>query len=878
MNKKMTDGKSHQRILEFFLSQVIPIADQENLTGDFEEMYDRIYRRSGKAPASIWYIFQIIKLLPSYFKNYVYWSLAMFINYFKIAVRHIRKFKTYSFITIAGLAIGMACCLLILFYIKDEMSYDRYHKNAARIYRVVDSLDVPGGIIADFALTSAPFAPALKQDFQEVEDAVRLIPRRRLVASGEKKYYEDGLFYADASLFNIFTFPLVKGNPATALENPNTVVISERMALKYFGNEEAINSILEIDETEFQVTGVMKDMPTTSHFYAGIFASLKTLEQNPKLQEDYFRNWIRHEFYTYILLREGSTPAEIQAKLPAFVEKYAAQQIKKFLGGSLSSQLQPLIKIHLHSDLQVEIRSNSDIKYVYIFSVIAFFILLIACFNFMNLATARAANRSKEVGLRKVVGANRHQLIKQFLGESLLFTFFAMLLAIAIVIIALPQFNSLTGKAIHLNYLTDVFLIGFVFLILVFVGIISGSYPAFFISRFQPAQVLKRALSPGSRKPLLRRTLVVLQFCISIILLISTVIVFNQLDFLRNRKLGFNKDHVVAVPIRADSIRQNVEEIKSELMRNPNIVSATIANALPGGNAAGDVISLVTEEERKIFTLRMIYTDHDYIKTMGIEMAQGRDFSKSMGTDADEAFIINEAAVREMQLTDPLKATLEYGFSETEAGKRGRIVGVITDYQFQSLKEEITPLVIQIWPSSTSVFAIRIQPMNIPDTLKFIETKWKEYDPVHPYEYSFMDETFDQMYKSEERMGQIFSTFSTLAIFIAAMGLFGLSLFMVETRTKEIGVRKVLGASAGNIFVLISKEFAILVLIANIFAWPAAYILMRKWLQSFAYRIDIGLWIFVASSVLAFVIALLTVSLQAIKAATANPTDSLRYE
>lgn len=874
----MTDRKRHLKVLEFFLKQVIPISDQENLTGDFEEMFDRIQRRSGRLSALTWYVFQIFRLIPAYFKNYLYWSLTMIASSFKIAYRHMKKFKTYSFINIAGLAIGTACCLLILFYIKDEISYDRYHEKACRIYRVVDSFDVPGGIISDFALTSAPFAPTLKQDFREVEDAVRILPKRRMVSNGDKKYYEDGLFYADASLFSIFTIPLVEGNPGTALQDPNSVVISENIASKYFGNAEAINKILEIDGIEFLVTGVMQEMPKNSHFYASIFTSLKTLEQDPTLQVNFFQNWVRHEFYTYILLKEGSSPAELEAKLPAFIEKYAASQVKKFLDGSLSSHLQPLTQIHLHSDLQVEIRPNSDIKYVYIFSSIAFFILLIACFNFMNLATARAASRSKEVGLRKVVGASRLQLVKQFLGESFLFTLIAVLLALILVILGLPFFNSLAGKAIHMDHLADVLILGISVLVLFLVGIVSGSYPAFFISRFQPSHAIKKGQESGTRKPLLRRALVVLQFCISVVLIISTAVVFIQLDFLRNRKLGFDKEHVLAIPIRAGSLRQNAEEIKSELMQNPNIVSATIANALPGGNPAGDVIRLVTEEGRKTFTLRMIYTDHDYIKTMGIEMVAGREFSKSMGTDSTEAFIINEAAAREMQLTDPLDAILEYGFTDTAAGKRGRVVGVVTDYQYQSLKEEITPLVIQIWPSSANIFAIRVLPGNISDTLKFIEAKWKEFDPAHPYEYSFLDETFDQMYKSEQRMGQIFSAFASLAISIAALGLFGLALYMVETRTKEIGVRKVLGASVGKIFLLISKEFVVLVLLANIFAWPIASILMHKWLQSFAYRIDISFWIFVLSSVLAFGIALITVGIQAMKAATVNPVDSLRYE
>ncbi len=866
------------RVLEFLLKQVIPIVDQENLFGDFAEMFDRISRRRGKAAAMAWYFFHIAKFVPSYFQNCMTWSLTMLQNYWKTALRHIKKYKAYSFINIGGLAIGMTCCILILLYVQDELSYDQYHEKADRIYRVVDSFDVPGGINADFALTCAPFAPTLEMEYQEVEDAVRIIHRRRMVAKGEKKYYEDGLFYADGSLFNIFTFPLIRGDPATALEAPNTVVVSENVALKYFGHDNVINEILEIDGQDFLVTGVMENPKENSHFYADIFPSLKTLEQVPLLQESYFQNWVRHEFYTYILLQEGASPDILQAKLPGFIDKHAALQVKTFLNGTLSSRLQPLTKIHLHSHLQAEIRPNSDIKYIYIFTAIALFTLLIACVNFMNLATARAANRTKEVGLRKVVGASRSQLVKQFLGESLLFTLFALCLAILLVVIALPSFNALAGKTIEVHDLSNVVLLGGMVLILFFVGITSGSYPAFFISRFEPGNVLKKSSGPAWRTSFMRKGLVVLQFAISIVLIISTAVVFNQLDFLRNRKLGFDKNHVVLVPIRADAIREGAEEIKVELMRNPGISSATIANAVPGGNAAGDVIRLVTDEGRETYTVRMIYTDHDYARTMGLEIVAGRDFAKGMTTDADTAFIINEAAVRELQLDGPLQVQVEYGFSETEVGKSGRIIGVVKDYQFQSLKEEITPLVIQIWPSSTRLFAIRIAPDNIQETLKFIENTWKKMDPSHPYEYSFMDETFDQLYKSEERLGQIAGIFSTLAIFIAAMGLFGLTLFTLEQRTKEIGVRKVLGASVADIYVLVSKEFALLVLFANLFAWPTAYFLTRKWLQSFAYRTDIGIGVFVLSAALALLIALATVSFQAIKAASANPTGSLRYE
>lgn len=861
------------KILEFFLKNVVHFEDQENLAGDFEEMYERISGKSGKPAALLWYAFQIIKLVPSYIKNHVYWSLTMIKNYLKIAFRNIKKHKAYSFINISGLAVGMVCCLLIILFVQDELSYDRYHEKADRIYRLVDSLDASGEFGRYYALSSAPFAPMLKKDFPEVEDAVRfLLGRRRMVTYEDKKFYEDGLIFADASLFNIFTFPLIKGDPDAALEAPNTLVISERIALKYFGTDEAMNKTLKINEQEFMVTGMMKEIPKNSHFQADMFASLKTLEQVPSVQERYFQSWARHEFYTYLLLREGYAAEELEAKLPGFIEKYAAPQIKTILGSTLSSRLQPLKSIHLHSNLQHEISPTSDIKYVTIFSVIALFILLIACVNFMNLATARSVNRSKEVGLRKVVGARRFQLVQQFLGESLLFTFLALLLALILVMIALPLFNSLTGKEIEVDLLNNFVVLGSMIIILVFVGLASGSYPAFFISRYQPANVLKSSAGAGSTKSFLRKALVILQFSISIVLIISTAVVFDQLDFLRNRKLGFDKEHVVVVPIRANTIRKNSEAIKAELMQNPSVLSATITIGVPGGIVAGDAIQLVTEEVKKTITVRMIYTDHDYIKTMGMEIAEGRDFSREMSTDATEAFIINEAAVRELQLENPLATRFEWD------EKKGRVIGVVKDFQFQSLREEIDPLVIHIWALNTYVFAMRVRPENLPETLAFIERKWRELDPAHPFEYSFMDETFDRLYRSEEKLSQIFSVFSFLAVFIASLGLFGLALYMVEQRTKEIGIRKVLGASVGKIFVLLSKEFALLVLVANLFAWPAAYFFMHNWLQNFAYRINIAPWIFVLSAVSALVIAMLTISFQAVKAALADPVDSLRHE
>jgi putative ABC transport system permease protein len=657
-------------------------------------------------------------------------------------------------------------------------------------------------------------------------------------------------------------------------------VISEITALKYFGKDDAMNKSLSINDQDYVITGIMKDMPKNSHFYAQILASMKTFENDPEMQKLFFQTWARHEFYTYLLLHDEDSSENLEAKFPAFIEKYAAQEIKTILGGGLCSRLQPLKSIHLHSHLQMEISPNGDIKYVVIFSVIALFILLIACVNFINLATAKSVNRSKEVGLRKVVGASRYQLIQQFLGESAFFTLFALFLALILIAFALPLFNSLTGKEMEMNYLVNFSLLGGIGLLLVFVGLVSGSYPAFFVSRYQPANVLKKTVNIRSSKSYLRKGLVIFQFTLSIILFIATAVVLDQLDFLRNRKLGFDKEHVVVVPIRSNSIRENAEAIKAEFMQNPNIISGTITIGVPGGVVAGDAIKLVTEEGIKTLTLRMIYTDHDYVKTMGMEIVEGRDFTKEMSTDATEAFLINEAAVRELQLENPLETQLEWGGNDYDYGihKKGRVIGVVKDFQFQSLKDAINPLIIHVWSQNTFVFALRIHPDNIPETLTFIESKWRELDPAHPFEYSFMDETFDRLYRSEEKLSKIFTVFSILAIFIAALGLFGLALFMAEQRTKEIGVRKVLGASVGNIFALLSKEFTILVLMANLFAWPIAYFLMFKWLENFANRVSIGFWVFIIAATVAIFIALVTISFHAMKAALANPIESLRYE
>jgi putative ABC transport system permease protein len=794
-------------------------------------------------------------------------------NYLKVALRNILRHKAFSFINIVGLAVGMACCLLILLFVRDELSFDRYHSNADRIFRLEDSFGERRDQADRLALSSAPFAPTLKNEFPQVEEAVRLMPGgRRMVTIGEKKLYEDNIFFADNSLFSVFSFPLLKGDPGTALSAPNALVVSGKIAQKYFGTDDPLDKILKINDQEFRVTGIMAEMPRRSHFYADMFASMATLERMPNMEERFFTNWARHEFYTYLLLREAGDAGRLEARLPTFIEKHAAQQLRAILGETLSSSLKPLTRIHLYSQAQYELGANGDIRYVILFSVIAIFILLIACVNYMNLATARSAARAKEVGLRKTVGASRAQLVGQFFGESFLFTAIAMVLSVLLALGALPFFNSLAGKAIGPGDLRDGLIVGFMAAVLLLVGLGSGSYPAISISGFRPTGALKRSDRDGSGRALLRKALVIGQFAVSIALIIATAVVLDQLDFLRNRKLGFVKDHVVVIPVREKSIRTDIETIKADLKRNPGVLSASLAIGVPGGTVAGDAIDLMTGEGRKKVTLRMIYADYDYIKTMGMEIAEGRDFSRDMGTDDREAIIINEAAVRGLGLRTPLETRFEWN------EKKGRVIGVVKDFQFQSLRDEITPLVIQIFPNGARVVAVRIRPDHIPETLAFLESRWKVFDPSHPFEYAFMDKTFDSIYRGEERLAGIFRTFALLAIFIACLGLFGLALYTVEQRTREIGIRKVLGASLGKIAVLLSKEFMLLVLMANVLAWPAAFYVMRRWLQNFAYRVEIRPGIFLASAGAAFVIALITISYHTLRAALADPVKSIRHE
>ncbi len=685
-------------------------------------------------------------------------------------------------------------------------------------------------------------------------------------------------------MFDVFNIDLIRGNSDQALVTPNSAVVTEAMAKKYFGDANPIGKIIRADNAyDFKITGTMQAIPRNSHIKCDIIASFATLTVPANENGDYIYGANLSEFrffglnpqlYTYLLLAEDYPANEFEKILPSFIDKYLGEQIRN-LGIELHPYLQPLTSIHLHSKLDAEMSANSDIDYVYIFSAISLFILILACINYMNLATARSANRAKEVGLRKVVGCDRFQLIKQFLSESVFLSILAFLLALILVKLLLPVFNTLAGKNLVLAFNNSQFIFGIVGIIL-FVGIIAGSYPAFFLSSFKPVTVLKSSLKAGAANSALRKILVVAQFTISIIFIIGTVVVYTQLDYIQNKRLGFNKEQVVVFPMSDPPLRFEYQSFKNEILSSPDVLAVSASSSIPGGLIDIMLLQVEGQPEGENVTMEHLMVDHDFIKTLGIELTEGRDFSVEFPTDTMTAFIINETAAKQLGWQgSPLDKRIEIG-----NWKRGRVIGLIKDFHVKSLYQNIEPLLLHITPTADAYLHLsaRISPDNIPRTIAFMESKWRQVYPNHPYEYSFLDEDFDSLYRTEELRGKIFIVFSILAIFIACLGLFGLASFTAEQRTKEIGIRKVLGASVSGLVGLLTKEFIKLVLVSNLIAWPIAYYAMNQWLQNFAYRTNLRFDSFVWAGVIALIIAILTVSYQAVKAALTNPVESLQYE
>ena len=797
-------------------------------------------------------------------------------NYLKIAFRNLLKYKAYSFINIFGLAVGITACIMILLFVNDELSYDKYNVKADRTYRLNTRAVIQGREIK-MAVSPAPAGPTFVQDFPEVVHYARLLPSSNMLIRYKNNVFnETRFFWSDSTLFDVFTIPFIEGNPKSALNQPHTVVLTESLAKKYFGNEDPINKIMNFEDgTPYTVSAVVKDCPPNSHFHYDIFASMASIKAG---QSNF---WLNNNLYTYIVLKKGASVSKLQAKLPALVKKYAGPQIYKGLGiafdkwekrgNAFEFFLQPLTSIHLNSHLSDELEANSDIKYIYIFSIIAFFILLIACINFMNLSTARSITRSKEVGVRKVLGSKKSQLIKQFLIESFLLTFVAVLIAVILVEFFLPLFDNIADKNLHTNYFHSLFAIPALFITLIIVGLISGSYPAFFLSSFQPSKILK-GQAAGTKGSWLRSGLVIFQFSISIILLIGTMIIYNQMKYIQEANLGFNKENVLVIQ-RAWALGTHTGTFKNELLKNPHILNASNTNDLPGRQYSTTVFKLENAPVSQQYLMELITTDENYARTMDIEIAKGRYFSKENPADSN-AVVINESAAKTLSLTDPIGKRIIFAGQNLTC----TIIGVVKDFHLASLHEKIGPLVIYPRRGLTAYLPIRISSNNMSQTISLIKDEWKKFVPDKPFEYFFLDEDLNRLYNSEQKTGEILTSFSLLAIFIACMGLFGLAAFTTERRTKEIGIRKVLGASVLGVIFILSKDFTKWVLLSNIIAWPVAYYFMNKWLQDFAYRIEINWLLFIIAGLLTLVIALLTISIQSIRAAMANPVKSLRYE
>lgn len=799
----------------------------------------------------------------------------MFKNYLKIAIRNVQKHKGYAFINIVGLAIGMACCILIVTYILTELSYDKYHENADRIYRIGAEVSM-GGFTGLLAVSNAPLGPVLHQDYPEVLNAIRIRPLTKgLVKYEDRQFYEEGILYADNSIFDVFTFPMIKGDPKTALITAYSVVLTQETAKKYFRNEDPIGKVLKFNNLDdFTITGVVEDVPKNSHFTFDMLCSFETFFAKNKGARE---NWFNFNLHTYLLLPENHDFKELEKKFPALVDKYQGKVIKG-LGGELKYFLQPLTSIHLHSHLEGEISGNSNILYVYIFAAIALFILFIACINFMNLATARSATRAKEVGMRKVIGAHKKELIRQFLGESVIYCFLALIAALVLVQLTLPLFRSLSGTELRMNFAEMPWIIPGLLGFVLFVGIIAGSYPALFLSSFQPANVLKGSLKSGASNKRFRNILVVAQFIISVTLIIGTGIILNQLDYMKNTNLNFDKENVIFVRITDRKLQKSIDFIKEEFKQIPGVIKLGSSSVVPGQIA--DVTPYIPEgfPEDNSQLMESIDIDHDFLPALGIDIVEGRNFSTEFATDKKDAVLINETAVKKFGWKKPVGKTIKAPGGGIMQWRTKTVIGVVKDFHLSSLHKIIMPLFISNETRFTDTISIKISRNSTQETLGLLREKWKEIDPYRPFEYSFLDETFDSQYRSDERLSKIFASFTVFAIFIACLGLFGLASFMSEQRTKEIGIRKVLGASVPGIVVLLSKNFLMLVIIANIIAWPIAYFSMNTWLQNFAYRINIGLWIFILTGALSLCIALFTVSYQSIKASLLNPVDSIKYE
>ncbi|HSZ85625.1 MAG TPA: ABC transporter permease [Puia sp.] len=807
----------------------------------------------------------------------------MFKNYLKVAIRNLWKNKAFSAINIIGLSAGIAVCLLIVLYVVDELSYDKYVPNADRIYRLEADLYFNG--TSYYAADSPdPLGPTLVRESPQVEQMVRLYYQNDILVKKDNQNIQDhNAVIADSTFFKVFAIPVIAGNTATALNEPNSIVVSETTAKKYFNSTDVVGKTLYIDNNTYcKITAVIKDMPSNSHFHFNFIRKHGTQGENAD-------GWLSNNTYSYILAKPTATMAAVQKSVDRIINIYVMRALESALhttekdvhqnGNHFLYHAMPLTDIHLHSDKSSEFEANGNINYVYIFSVIAVLILLIACVNFMNLSTARSANRAKEVGIRKVAGSTRSNLIFQFLIESVLISFFSLLIALGLAFLLLPLFNQLAGKQMIAGTLFSSWMMPVLIALVLVVGCIAGSYPAFYLSSFQPVQVLKGTIAKGFKSSWLRGSLVVFQFCISIILIIGTIVIYNQLNYIHNKKIGFNRDQVLVIH-NAWSLDKQIKPFRQDLLKISGVENATICGALPtaGNFNQNGWFRDASLNPKQAVILTEFDVDENYIPTLGMQMDSGRNFSRDFLSDST-AIILNQAAVKLLGYKNSLNQILYRpdGDNSALSAKPYHVVGIVKDFNFSSMHEKVGPLLItknEYWAG----IAVRINTKNIPSLINQVETKWNSMTSGQPFNYTFMDNDFNNIYKAEQQTGKLFITFAVFAIFIACLGLFGLVTYAAEQRTKEIGIRKVLGANVGGIVTMISKDFLKLVLIAAVIAFPIAWWAMNKWLQSFAFRTNISWWIFLLAGLLTIIIALVTVCFQAIKAAVANPVKSLRTE
>jgi putative ABC transport system permease protein len=805
---------------------------------------------------------------------------SMLKNYLRSAIRNFRKNKIFSFINIIGLSTGLACFIFMAVFVFDELNYDRYPADANNIYRL--NLSVTGnGDVAVYPAVDFAVGQGMKNAFQEIKDFSRLVPVSDFVKYNDKQFKEEKIAFADSNFLQMFSIPLIKGNGKDALIQPNSIVVSKAFAKKYFGDEDAIGKflIVGLHNALYKVTGVFNQVPANSHFHIDAFLSLTTWHlANP--------TWSNLGAFTYLELNQHDDPKKLESKFPQLVAKYVVPEIQHDMGVSLAEAqksvsnfmftLQPLTDIHLYSHTKSEIEPNGDIQYVYIFSVLAIFILLLACVNFTNLSIARSVKRAKEVGVRKVMGSAKIQLVKQFLSESLLMTCCATIFAGILIFFLLPYFNQVSGKQIELSYFLNYKFVVAIVALTFFVGVMAGIYPSIFLSAFKPIKVLKGPSRSGHHKNGLRSSLIVFQFFVSTALIISTIIVYQQLDYMQNKKLGYAKEQVLFLP-DGRLLGKNQDAFKQEVLQNRQVISASISRSIPGGEFMdGTEVHPVNENGNGTeIHMNIYHVDYDYLNTLGMQIKQGRYFSNNFGSDS-AAVVINEAAVKELgwSKVDPI------GRSIVRSGQLTyKVVGVVRDFHYASAKQKIAPLMMMLGSNYGGLIVkVNTSSANITGLLNDLKSKWGSFKPQGPFSYTFLDDKFAALYSSERRTQQIFSAFALLAIIIASLGLFGLSAYTIEQRTKEIGIRKVLGASVKNVLLLVSKEFLSLVGIAFILSIPVAFWAMHRWLENYAYRINIGIGVFMVGGIVALMIAIITITFQAMKAAHANPIKSLRTE